>query len=65
MRTHSAWTRAQPAPDFANATASRMARSESKRSVPSQWTILTFRNPEKLSDAKRFAVWSLFGTAMP
>src|SRR5664279_544205 len=55
MRTHSAWTRAQPAPDLANATASRMARSESKRSLPSQWTILTFKNPEKLSAAKELA----------
>ena len=65
MRTHSAWTRAQPAPVFTNATASRIARSESKRSLPSQWKILTFWKPEKLSDANGFAVWSLFGTAMP
>ncbi len=65
MRTHSACTSAQPAPDCTYATASRMARSESKRSLPSQWTIRTFRNPEKLSEANGFAVWSLFGTAMP
>ena len=51
MRTHSACTSAQPAPDRTYATASRIARSESKRSLPSQWTIFTFRNPEKLSEA--------------
>jgi hypothetical protein len=41
---------APPAPDRANATASRIARKESKTSRPSQWMILRFKKPEKLSE---------------
>jgi hypothetical protein len=65
MRTTVAWTIAAPEPVRTYSTASRMARNEAKTSSPSQWMILRFLKPEKLSEAMGFAVWSCLGTEMP
>ncbi len=65
MRTTGAYTIAHPSPVRTYSTASRIARKESKTSSPSQWTILRFRSPEKLSETVGFAVWSILGTEIP